>query len=859
MVSMASSGLEAKGSKTNLSQEDKADFVIRNAGGENDNETIVMVANVDGVVPSAIRETVDTGDIEHDKTVAMTADIVRMREKKPEVWNSDSEVSYMRPRSFSDASLNKASKLRHKKLNTKEAVLKWRRERGIKVKTQSGHDQYEQTNCELKTNTDLVSEQKDKNVETKQAVEVTVSRESKVVDEQDRARKSRPDPKQGLKSTDRSYQTLSRSKSVHARTNYSKSSEDDDDIPPPKPALPEKYRTLYFMQQMKSLKPDKPVTGIEKRLDDLEKHLFRTDLHSAEDEVSETNDKLNDLTTQNAAASMEKRVKEETQVRGTSGQHFLSKSQSVDEDVKNNDGRTGVSDRKSGLTGRGRKPFRSESKIAVFRSYDSKLRAIALQRELDTLRSSEHVRQRLSSSEQGDIVDLKKELDNINKNKFETKHLEHSDIDATAKSDSGSFKPSTVRSKTTGVRNFAQNTISYKPDVYHENTGAKTLLEESKTDRHDTRAFLQSGAYRRDDSYDNISESLKLRSETSHGVKGQDRASVQRRDSRSKSETCLVRKTYDPGAFPKTGQIEFTHSHTKDKLNASKGSHLSKSVSNIHRSKDSAQLARSVTHLKRKQDTIRKFNYDSIAQVHEKIRTNYERLPPDRQDSESPLYTPSSVKDAIDDDQQPITQEGWDSGASVGDNRSDEEKYAALSRCKILHSKSSSLDSHLEPNVKHTQRQKVVRPIVKLTSSSSLTDYRSSPLDTTLLLDTSSSSCDSFDVYLNENKGVKREKFNTDIPPLPKKTLTPKDVGIQSQHGKDGLQSEENPPQQKVVLRQCRIGSDVAFSLVGLNRAQPKKVGPWDINVFAHPIKNKNHCFTLGKKSLSYPCYLTQA
>ena len=830
MVSMASSGSEAKGSKTNLSQEDKADFVIRNAcGGENDNETIVMVANVEGVVPSAIRETVDTGDIKLDKTVAMTADIVRMREKKPEVWNCDSEVSYMRPRSFSDASLNKASKLRHKKLNTKEAVLKWRRERGIKVKTQSGHDQFEQTNCELKTNTDLVSEQKDKNVETKQAVEVT---------------------------TDRPYQTLSRSKSVHARTNYSKSSEDDDDNPPPKPALPEKYRTLYFMQQMKSLKPDKPVTGIEKRLDDLEKHLFRTDLHSAEDEVSETNDRINDFTTQNAAANMEKGVKEETQVRGTSGQHFLLKSQSVDEGVKNNDGRTGVFDRKSGLTGRGRKPFRSESKIAVFRSYDSKLRAIALQRELDTLRSSEHVRQRLSSSEQGDIVDLKKELDNINKNKFETKYLEHTDIDATAKSDSGSFKPSTVRSKTTGVRNFAQNTISYKPNVYHENTGAKTLLEESKTDRHDTRAFLQSGAYRRDDSYDNIPESLKLRSEMSHGVKEQDRASIQRRDSRSKSETCLVRKTYDPSAIPKTGHVEFTHSHTKDKLNASKGSHLSKSVSNIHRSKDSAQLARSVTHLKRKQDTIRKFNYDSIAQVHEKIRTNYERLPPDRQDSESPLYTPSSVKDGIDDDQQRITQEGWDSGASVGDNRSDEEKYAALSRSKILHSKSSSLDSHLEPNVKHKQRQKVVRPIVKLTSSSSLTDYRSSPLDTTLLLDTSSSSCDSFDVYLNENKGVKREKFNTDIPPLPKKTLTPKDIGIQSQHGKDGLQSGENPPQQKVVLRQCRIGSDVAFSLVGLNRAQPKKVGPWDINVFAHPVENKIHSFALCKKSLSYPCYL---
>ena len=830
MVCMASTGSETPGSETNLSQDDdKIDFLIGgNAEGENRNEINRSgTVNVDGNVASAVNETRNTDENEKQKTIGMTADLVRMREKKTNAGNpGDSEASYMRPRSFSDASLSKACKIRHKKLDTKEAVLKWRRERGIKLKNSSEDDHNKQTSRATETNTHSVSEHfKDKDAEQKQSAGIIVCRESKVVNEPDRGRKTRQYQNQNLKSTYKSYHALSRSKSVHGRTNYTKSSEDEDDIPPPKPALPEKYRTSYFMQQIQSLKPDKPATGIEKRLDELEKHLFRTDLHSAEEDLSVTDDKITDFTAQNTSANKPRADRTETKIRENSRQDILSKSRSVDEGANDNDRRKGDLDRKSVITGRGRRPFRSESKIALFRSYDSKLRAIALQRELDTLRSSEHVRQRLSSSEQGDIIDLKRELEKINKANSETRHPGPATGDSTVNSDSGSFKSSSVRSKTTDVRNIAQNTLSYKPNVFHENAGAKTLLEESKTDKHDRRAFPQSGPFRRENSYGDASESLDKRfetlqsvSETSHGVKGQDRASLQRRDSRSKSETCLVRKTLDSGAIPKTVQNEVAHSQTKDKLNASRGSHLSKSVSNINRRKENAPLSRSVTHLTRKQDTIRKFNYDSLAHVREKIRANYERLP-DRQDSESPLYTPT-----IGDDQR-VSPEGWDSGTSVGDNRSDEEKYAALSRSKILHSKSSSLDSHLEPNVKHHQRQKVVRPVVKLASSASLTDYRSSPIDTTLLLDSSSSSCDSFDLYLNENKGVKRETFNTDIPPLPKKTLTPKNIGIQSEHGKDGLQAGEKPPQQKVVLRQCRIGSDVAFSLVGLNRTQANKVG----------------------------------
>ena len=820
---MASAWSETPGSETKLSQDNNSDFLIGgSADAEHGKETNRTArADFNRGTASAVDETRGIDGIEKDKTtVATTADLVRLREKKTDNNYEDAEVSGMRPRSFSDASFSKAGKIRHKKLDTKEAVLKWRRERGIKFEKRAEDDSNRQTSRAPETKTEFVSGSiNDKDFERKQAVKVIICRESKVMNEPEKGRKTRQDQNQDLKSTKKSGHLLSRSKSAHGRTNYSSLSEDEDDIPPPKPALPEKYRTSYFMQQIQSLKPDKPPADIEKRLDELEKHLFRSDLLNVEKDLSATDNKRNDVAVQKTSDNIQKVDGKWTQTKRNSGQFVLSNThKSVGEVDTDKDTKEGVSDKKFDVSsGRGRKPFRSDSKIALFRSYDSKLRAIALKRELDTLRSSEHVRQRLSSSEQTDVIDLQKELDDINKYKFETKLAGPAASDT---SDSGSLSSSSVRSKTTGARNIAQNTVSFKPNVYHDSIGAKTLLTESKVDKHGRRAFPPSGTLKGVNSYSDGYESLNNRSEglskASNAVGEQGRDSLQRKNSRSKSESSLVRKTLDSGAIPKTVKNEVAHNQTKDGLNASRGLNLSKSVSNINRGRENASLSRSITHLKRKQDTIRKFNYDTLAQAREKIRISYERKP-DRQDSESPLYTPSGQD--VDDDQH-LFPEASDSGASVGDNRSDEEKYAALSRSKILHSKSSSLDSHLKSNTNHRLHQKVVRPSVKLASSASLTDYRSSPIDTTLLLDSSSSSCDSFDVYLTENKGIKHEKFNTDIPPIPKKTLKPKSVGIQS-WDQDG----EKTMQQKVVLRQCRIGSDVAFSLVGLNQSQANKVG----------------------------------
>lgn len=746
----------------------------------------------------------------------------------------ESELSAMRPRSFSDVSFRE---FKQRQLNTKEEqrVDKYR-SRNVDFESKNVDDL-----SSKRTLAATAGIKSGKDLEKKQSVKVIICRESENVNELERGRKIHQSKDRECAS--KTTPLLTRSKSAHGRTNFSSLSEDEDDIPPPKPALPEKYRTSYFLQQFQNLKNSKSQSELETGLEEHEKYLFKSDLPNVERGLSVSgNEYRSSLAT---CQTDEKIGKLNLMGSSKSGKTQSSKIEKLDPKSEGKDTRNGSKNKSNIFSGRRSKPFRSESKIAVFRSYDAKLRAIALKRELDTLRSSEHVRHRLSSAEQTDVTDFKRDISHLRKtgsDKSEDSSVQNSST-VTYEIGGDMYISYSARSKTAGARNFAQKTHGSKPD------GATTLSGKSKTEnirqnqgatsimlQNDVsvfhskdgsqipsgvsrKAFPQSGALK-GSNLNQDSETLNHTSEIMpkmvEAEAGQHRYCLTRRNLRSKSEPSLLRKTINSDTIPKTKAHDLDQNQVQDRSSV-----LTKSVPHLdNRGKDHTEFGRAAPHIKRKQDTIRKFNYDSFAQLREKIRTDYQRKP-DRKDSDSPQYIATADVDTFGNVAK-LNRKASDA-ASMGDNRSDEEKFAALSRSKIVHTKSSSLDSHLESNSRIQQHKKVVHPVIKLASSTSLTDYRSSPVDTTLVLDSSSSS-DSLDVYLSENKGVKHETFNTDIPPLPKKTLKQNTVGIQSQDGKIP-QGGEKSTQQKVVLRQCRIGSDVAFSLIGLKKTDPKVGG----------------------------------
>ena len=712
MVCMAESWITATGSESNLSQ-----------NGRNSSET----------------------DVEHLAYRSRNSANV-IKEDKDKV-NSDSD-KYIRPRSFSDASLSSPK----------------RRQPGINQR----------------------------NLDKKKAVKVIICRESKVVKEPDRGRTRNQDRNT---ESDKVRPLLSRSKSAHGRTNFSSLSEEDDDRPPPKPKLPESYRPYYFLQQVEKLKPVTSQSAIQQGLHEDESHYFRSAVPYTEKQFDETETSIKKIHTSEVPEDRKQRHVNESDTKGT--------TLSVDKESgpKKNEVRSS----KSGDTsGKGKKVFRSDSRIASYRSFDAQLRADALKKELDTLRSSEHVRQRLSSSEQNDVSQPKIDLTNLRKPAIDRHSLK------------------------LGANDNAHNVTGLKSSTYHESSrekhGAQAPSKEDKTDTKGSfrRAFLPSRAHKETTSgktsdtpnqrWENL---VKMIDEKRKQDKEQLTSStLQRRDSRSKSESSLIRKTLDSSAVPKSSRTDLVSNPTKDKQSNPRVSKLSKSVSHLITKKDDKIPAiKPALHIKRKKDTIRKFNYDLIAQAREKVKLNYQRKP-ERNESDSPLYidTPERDSDAVDSILDTRVRE-------VGDNRSDEEKYAALSRSKILHSKSSSLDSHLDATKKVDKNKSSAHPIAKPTSSSSLTDYRTRPIERST--DNISSSTDSLEVYLSENKGVKHETFNTDIPTLPKKELKAGKAKIASKD--ENLTGKaETSTQQKIVLRQCRIGSDVAFGLVGLHKTKPE-------------------------------------
>ena len=714
MVCMAESWITATGSESNLSQ-----------NGRNSSET----------------------DVEHLAYRSRNSANVIIKEDKDKV-NNDSD-KYIRPRSFSDASLSSPT----------------RRQPEISRR----------------------------NLDKKKAVKVIICRESKVVKEPDRGRTGNQDRNT---ESDKARPLLSRSKSAHGRTNFSSLSEEDDDRPPPKPKLPESYRPYYFLQQVEKLKPVTTQSAIQQGFHEDESHYFRSAVPYTEKQFDETETSIKKLHTSEVPKDRKQRTVYESDTKDA--------TTSVDKEAgpKKNE----VHSSKSGDTsGKGKKIFRSDSRIASYRSFDAQLRADALKKELDTLRSSEHVRQRLSSSEQNDVLQPKIDLTNLRKPAIDRHSLK------------------------LGANDNAHNVTGLKSSTYHESSkekhGAQAPTKEDKTDTKGSfrRAFLPSRAHKETTSgktsdtpnqrWENLVK--KIDEKRKQDKEQLTSSTLQRRDSRSKSESSLIRKTLDSSAVPKSSRTDLVSNKTKEKQSNPRVLKLSKSVSHlITKQDDNLPAIKPALHIKRKKDTIRKFNYDLIAQAREKVKLNYRRKP-ERNDSDSPLYMDTPERkdnDAVDSILHTHVRE-------VGDNRSDEEKYAALSRSKILHSKSSSLDSHLDATKKDDKNKSSGHPIAKPTSSSSLTDYRTRPIERST--DNISSSTDSLEVYLSENKGVKHETFNTDIPTLPKKELISGKAKIASKD--ENLTGKaETSTQQKIVLRQCRIGSDVAFGLVGLHKTKPE-------------------------------------
>lgn len=236
-------------------------------------------------------------------------------------------------------------------------------------------------------------------------------------------------------------------------------------------------------------------------------------------------------------------------------------------------------------------------------------------------------------------------------------------------------------------------------------------------------------------------------------------------------------------------------------------------------------LSNSASNLRRKQNTITRFNYSSVEQKRENVRARYQQSDK-RNRIES--YSPG-VDDFIDsnkEDSSTARKSGIKSSKTFGDNRSDEEKYAELSRQKIFHFKSSSWDSQpsqlsnpavattAQSNKKGLTRQPYIHVKSEITKS-----HISKSL---LNAQTSSKTGDVRSDFRNHGSDLPFSDSECYVKNGANKTRFPKtvsNVGAKSepQHG-----ASSESIHGKIVLRQCRVGSDVVFGLVGLqNLSKP--------------------------------------
>ena len=111
-----------------------------------------------------------------------------------------------------------------------------------------------------------------------------------------------------------------------------------------------------------------------------------------------------------------------------------------------------------------------------------------------------------------------------------------------------------------------------------------------------------------------------------------------------------------------------------------------------------SEMSRSMSNLRRQNETIRKYNYGSVEQQREHVRERFQKEKMTRVESLSPDDASINLERELQVAKERLMmlrgeQKETGNGKSVSDNRSDEEKYAALSRGMVVHNKSSSLDS----------------------------------------------------------------------------------------------------------------------------------------------------------------------
>ena len=255
-----------------------------------------------------------------------------------------------------------------------------------------------------------------------------------------------------------------------------------------------------------------------------------------------------------------------------------------------------------------------------------------------------------------------------------------------------------------------------------------------------------------------------------------------------------------------------------------------------------SQLSKSASNLRRKLNTITKFNYSSVEQMRENVRARYQQSDrKNRPDSFSPEM--DDVDKRVSADFKAGGQQKFDLrvGANtsdlkdmktIGDNRSDEEKYAALSRSKIVHSKSSSLDSQLDQNpagraknntaeLRHDNNQYKNYAVNKHGP-----DHLAERMKLTFNLDKiaqRSSKTGAQYVNVPKYKDSRTTRDEADLAYSDSEYIVNK--GAKLSHSVPNLLSNTSQ-QGKIVLRQCRIGADVVFGLVAVQDGANSQTTP---------------------------------
>ncbi|XP_053374755.1 uncharacterized protein LOC123530832 isoform X1 [Mercenaria mercenaria] len=244
------------------------------------------------------------------------------------------------------------------------------------------------------------------------------------------------------------------------------------------------------------------------------------------------------------------------------------------------------------------------------------------------------------------------------------------------------------------------------------------------------------------------------------------------------------------------------------------------------------QLSKSASNLQRRQNTITKFNYSTVELKRENVRAKYYQSDKkNRIESFSPglddvvtAHSKASNLQNIDLRVGANTADLKDTKA-IGDNRSDEEKYAALSRSKILHTKSSSFDNQLKQN-----SGKIHDGQAEPKYDNSLSKHGHKPgaenlaerMKLTFNLDKiaqKSNNTGAQSVHKPKYKDSKAKKGDTDLSYSDSEYIVKK--GAKNAHNVPNVGSNTSQ-QGKIVLRQCRIGEDVVFGLVAVQDSAAK-------------------------------------